>query len=797
MTPHNNKLASQMLDQYLRGELDASHPGVPADEAELAEQIRAAAARLNPDPQFAAALERKLRQPRTDSPLWGQRFLRVWPSLAGAAALVILGFALHWIVQSIAPRPAIPAVSSTGTPIYVVEAGTPEPRETPSGPLFTSPYTGGQYQLQADFPPAPAQATLYRQVPSLAGISLEFARQTAARIGLEVPAYTAPGLMPGQQAFLFTDGKARLFVYGPDHFLYYAESSAQRLAETISEENMVQAEAFLAPLGLLDFPYITKTSIEQPGVLSFVPTLDGIPVSYGANFNPTVDVLFNKEGQVNQIFYDNLPFFEALDAYPIISAEQAWEKFTSGTNPLGVQVSGYGFTPSTFKDWYHSHPLDQPVTFYGSLDTYPSAEGGEPLLLVENVPLSGNWQGLETLDIGQYVRLEGQFYLENDVRKFQVETWEKSESNYFQGTLTQADGEVWLSTPDGLRLKIMDAPQDLPLGEEVGAFGVVNGDELNWTGITQGQGGGGGGGGGGPSLAKLNLSGIPMPTATPPAYLAPIDNQSLVGQKVDGLRASVNFHYLEDEDGSIRVERFFANFDTEAPMPAAVLEGPAAAKLEEYFLLPMNIWGSITNVDPVYDLPVITVERVEPVYPGLKMQAWLGTQESRVVEGTEVLLYTTQDGMSYVLSSSIDYGPEANRVGEPGDLVLIEGLVYPDETFGGLPVLHEFSTGTEAEDIDLNEYSLQSVPDVVPDSVAALVIDPASSIAVIDKIELAYYTIDLRYRTEIEPGWIPYAQPVWHFSGRYNDFSFFDILIQALPDEYLSPEPDEECIRCG
>ena len=34
----------------------------------------------------------------------------------------------------------------------------------------------------------------------------------------------------------------------------------------------------------------------------------------------------------------------------------------------------------------------------------------------------------------------------------------------------------------------------------------------------------------------------------------------------------------------------------------------------------------------------------------------------------------------------------------------------------------------------------------------------------------------------------PYIQPVWHFHGHYEDGGEFDVLIQALKQEFLLPE---------
>jgi len=57
-------------------------------------------------------------------------------------------------------------------------------------------------------------------------------------------------------------------------------------------------------------------------------------------------------------------------------------------------------------------------------------------------------------------------------------------------------------------------------------------------------------------------------------------------------------------------------------------------------------------------------------------------------------------------------------------------------------------------------------------------------------VELVYYVSNPYYQVN-DPNYSqrsPYIQPVWHFHRHYEDGSEFDILIQALKQEFLSPE---------
>jgi predicted oxidoreductase len=59
---------------------------------------------------------------------------------------------------------------------------------------------------------------------------------------------------------------------------------------------------------------------------------------------------------------------------------------------------------------------------------------------------------------------------------------------------------------------------------------------------------------------------------------------------------------------------------------------------------------------------------------------------------------------------------------------------------------------------------------------------------IITRVELVYLGED-QLLAQVEEGRVLYAQPFWCFSGYYSENSYFDIIIQALPDEYLQPVP--------
>jgi hypothetical protein len=187
------------------------------------------------------------------------------------------------------------------------------------------------------------------------------------------------------------------------------------------------------------------------------------------------------------------------------------------------------------------------------------------------------------------------------------------------------------------------------------------------------------------------------------------------------------------------------------------------------------------------------VERFEEVYPGLRIQAWLGKWQRVTLEGKEVLLFTTLDGEQFVLSSSIDYGASA-AAGLEGDQVVIEGLAMPGKNFGGYPVITEYSSSMAKDLTDLSSYEITSNrPGVYDETVGeAAQAQQLTARATVEQVELVYATATLagcrdmvQAENNLQPAPCLIVQPVWRFTGSFDDGRTFEIQIQALAEEYL------------
>ena len=59
---------------------------------------------------------------------------------------------------------------------------------------------------------------------------------------------------------------------------------------------------------------------------------------------------------------------------------------------------------------------------------------------------------------------------------------------------------------------------------------------------------------------------------------------------------------------------------------------------------------------------------------------------------------------------------------------------------------------------------------------------------IIEKVELMYYITNPHWQAGGLSGSQPYIQPAWRFYGHYENGDEFEVIVQALKEEYLLPE---------
>jgi hypothetical protein len=176
----------------------------------------------------------------------------------------------------------------------------------------------------------------------------------------------------------------------------------------------------------------------------------------------------------------------------------------------------------------------------------------------------------------------------------------------------------------------------------------------------------------------------------------------------------------------------------------------------------------------------------------VRIQAWLGVQEITALEGKDVILFTSRDGTKYVLKNSIG-NSKNSLIGRVEDTIILEGILIPGETFGGYPVLTEMAASMADPQADLSNYQITSnQPSVYDQTLEAKAPEKTLTGRVtIEHIELAYNAVSLDHclpaglQDELQAPYL-YVQPMWVFTGHFDDGRRFEIRVQALPDEYLT-----------
>jgi hypothetical protein len=764
--------------------------------------------------------------------------------LAFGTLAILLIIALGWGIRTLRPvspaggggrtpsaptgeTPPAPTIEGqtpfapTSTPtmeVIVLTAPPIQKGRTPSAPteetLSVSTEAGSvrlfpkvQFAFADEFPTAPDQVEVYQQqLPE--PITVDLARQAAASLGVsgEVVEYTGEGGWPIYE--VRGEGSVVRFLGYADQFIYEVIPSAElnnSIPSLSFEQQVTIAEDFLRQKGLLEGDYHVEPIQSDPGVVRFVQLLDDHEVRYGVGENPMgstlqwIEVSLTADGAVGTVAY-NAHHFQPAGQYPILSAQQAWERFSSSpTGNSGMYAVVSAQRPVTYRSWTRDYPAGL-VHIYDYAVSLQSAEGGVPVIQFSRFPLTGNLQGMET---GKFLHAWGQIILDEQGHKtFQVEGWEISTmaDNYLSGTIQRAGDSATLQTEDGQWLPIPDLPADVPEGERVNVRGIILNGSLDWSFIDTGEipnyygsylscGGGGGGGGNTPEadfgssyLAWLDLGGM---AAIPTQPVAPYQ----AGDTLDGVLGTVwvTLNKYADRTEIVAV----MTVETDDGMSfVAELSVYGLSGIEQYNAMQIKVWGHVDSVDS--NEMYFTVDRMEPAYPGERLQAWIGKEEPVTLEGKEVLLFTTLDGQQFILKASIGYGAMV-RIGQPGDTVICEGLLIPGLTFGGYAVMDERAGSMANGQTDLSGYTIMSnQPSVIDHTQEVPVVSPASIIqgqVSIDQIELVYLAYSLAgcpVESASNNPEMMYVQPAWRFRGQFEDGRRFEVLLQALTDSNLT-----------
>jgi LysM repeat protein len=821
-------------------------------EDEVAERLSRVAEHTNASSQFAANLEEKLRDMHQPKRSWlGVTFRRISPTVRWAAVMVLLGLVLSWSIRSLVPPPQPAAENTPGLPAVTTptpQATAPGPTAAPTESGGYD-WRGGKLFLSEPLPASPAEANVYLLQPDQPA-TVEEARALAQRFGVEGEIYEAPGDLPDTTRYMITDGRQRLYVRSENYFTYYAEYNPNTFllaAKDLSDEDAYAAiDSFLKSRGF-DFEYQVENESGLPGVYDVLPlTPDAHTIRFDHNMPARLQFTLGSGGQVISLDSSQIDY-ESVGAYGIRSAEEAFQLLLGNaeTTQNGVLESSRSGGVLNESYWERSYPDGQTVTIYGRITSFPSVEPGKPpFVAIDQHTVTGNTPPASD---DQIIAATGQFHTEDGIRTFQVESWQPADAQEtaVMGTLQREGDQTILISDMGEKYVIADAPAEVPLNtvppdEQLMISGfLVNGD-LVWRAIQYFPAGSnfGGGGGGGTGFYKLNLSGTPVPFPTPTmqpetgqgnreyvvqegdtcgniasGFGVSIQNlidanqlsaeclimvgqtltipgaeaqSPLVGRQLEKQRGMLSINIYRGQDGISRPEFTYLTQLGDTYL-YATLENVTLDEMLPYQNRPVDIWGTVKSAD-AYGTAVITVDRIEDPYPGLQFQIIRGTQQHSEVNGNPVVLFTAEDGKAYVQMTR-DGGLDTSIVGEVGDLATAEVLILPDETFGGYPVMRFFRIDLGAASGNGEPADMQisaDKPQVMDASLDPQTYTPPDT--TIETVEFVYYLPDPRYAIPDATATPQYLQPAWRFAGHRSNGDVFEILVQALQQDYLLPE---------
>jgi hypothetical protein len=256
-------------------------------------------------------------------------------------------------------------------------------------------------------------------------------------------------------------------------------------------------------------------------------------------------------------------------------------------------------------------------------------------------------------------------------------------------------------------------------------------------------------------------------------------------QPVQDLRGYLTVSIHNKSDGTSSKEYQLEAAQGTGGIRIFTMEGPSLSELDAYNGLPILVTGKIDKTGK------LIVDSYKIPYPDLHFQILNGAEKAEQLGGQTVVVFTAQDGKSYVeFLVTNDIPNDQSFAGVQGDLIQQEVLILPDESFGGLPVAHVYQRAIVQANGPELQVQANQMQVFTPNNDPSAPIDFTQPNLTIDQVELVYFVSNPYYQVN-DPNYdrrSPYIQPAWHFQGHYDDGSVFDVLIQALKQEFLLPE---------
>ena len=321
-----------------------------------------------------------------------------------------------------------------------------------------------------------------------ATIDAAYARQIADQYGFTGPLYreTYPSDVPTEgpnappTVYIAFDGPRTLRI-DPWGINYNNDAAAAN----VDYENLQPhpnegaiAEAFLQERGQLDFPYVMEE--RESYDVFFYRDINGRHAN-----EPEIVVSVNSDGEVMFAFDSTTTGWDDLGVYPLVSAEQAWQKVLGGVFENNIQywmmpadlgepilIEEPGFVDD-YQYWPRTYTAGNEVHFYEWPQVYRTVDTGAPLLKMRQYTLAADDATLNAIADArdQQIHLWGTMNADNSITLAGWEALDTYEPIFQQGVVRREGDQLVFFGKEGKNYVLPDAPADIPDDLEVNVFG--------------------------------------------------------------------------------------------------------------------------------------------------------------------------------------------------------------------------------------------------------------------------------------------------------------------------------------
>ena len=816
----DEKRTAHELEQYI-DRPDAYEVDLDPGLVRVVDSLKEAASQSRPRSGFANELAQRLQEKeqtmsekRFGAPFW-RALRRVAAGGVALAALLALVLVASGLFSGLEPEPAaVDQVTETITAFESVMA-------------TEGNFAGTEFVLAAELSEEPGEAALltwFDVRPPPPPVSEEEDYVLASRYGItDGTLYRAPD-DSGGWLVMAEDGRTVSFRPGGpmSSYIFYNNPQAQR--ET--GELLPYAEAVEVARDFLRLPDDYEPAPEQSvpssaaRVVRFYKVFEGHPI---VGTEAAAEAAVSPGGEVAYARVMPLEVSPAGNTVPIKSAQEALDELLHGGSGYSFSYNVRGTGPSQ----YFTPPLPEwevgdAVSVDGRLTVLRPLYGGEPHAELQSH--SGATYLLTGPDVaelvghsGQQIRASGTVAEKRGPGRWELDltSWSlaEGEAGACHTGVFQRDGDAaTLETDEEESYELAYPPQELAGGErvEVCAEAFSTDEPVEWVRMASppsseaGHSGSGGGGGSGSvgvvesvevtrtvtddggGVSEVTES-VLEPVATAEDGAAPASPYDVGEQvRVTGSLAG-SIHLEGDTRQPWLVLQVDADGDPLTPAVSFPVTGDQALleEMAEHYRLHLTVEGVIVEAGPEKEGPdgqALRVEGFERGWPDEKMEAFLGHLQIETLEGRDVVVFTDEaTEQRYVLAPHYPPGRD------PAARVWLAGVVHPEATFAGLPLLQpaEIRSGSEVD-------AAESAADLPPESEIPVYDAPSASgppwmqgRLVIDEVVLGY---EYRRGPGPDDDGPQELKPAWIFYGHNEDSTVaFTIIVDATVSERDGP----------